>query len=120
MSKKIAFAMYGMLMLALAACAMLQTPGQMPNATQIAGACQAERAAGKTGLAAPDCNAYYAFQQVCNVEALGGAVNPLVATINPVAGSVLTTQQVVSSALCKAQGFYGPVATAPATPAKAS
>ena len=80
-------------------------PLGLPNATQLLGACQAEMKAGATSAKAPDCIAYYAIQQTCNIEAIGGAVNPLVAVVSPVAGSVLTAQATISVALCTGQGF---------------
>ena len=64
---------------------------QLPTATQLLATCQAEEKAGTASSKAPDCIAYYAIKQSCNVAALGTAVNPLVATVNPVAGSILTT-----------------------------
>ncbi len=88
-------------------CSLIGAGGnvQLPTATQLLATCQAEEKAGTASSKAPDCIAYYAIQQGCNVAALGTAVNPLVATVNPVAGSILTTAADISLATCQKQGF---------------
>ena len=95
---------------ALGGCSMIGSNGsvQLPTAAQLNAVCAVEKAAGKTGVQAPDCIAAYAFQQSCNVAALGESVNPLIATINPVAGSILTTGAAITVATCTQQGFYAP------------
>lgn len=91
-------------------CSLISSSGtvQLPTAAQLNAVCAVEKASGKTGVQAPDCVAAYAFQQSCNVAALGEAVNPLVATINPVVGSILTTGAAITVATCTQQGFYAP------------
>lgn len=100
--------------LAIAGCSIIGAGGkvQLPTQMQLAAACQAEIKAGQKSSKAPDCIAGYAIQQACNVAALGQAVNPLVATVNPVAGSVLTTAAAITLATCQAQGFLPAVAVA--------
>ena len=84
-----------------------QAEGQpFPTSQQMMTACAAEIAKGTPARRAPDCAAHFAIQMACNAEALGPAINPLVAVINPVAGSVLTVQATINKSLCAAQGFY--------------
>ncbi len=104
---------------------MLQSPIapsgnlRLPTAQQLLDACYAEKATGKPSDKSPDCIAWFAFNQACQVAALGQALNPLVATINPVAGSLLGVAGAINTATCKIQGFYdAPVASPTPIPVK--
>ena len=85
--------------MSLAGC--FQAAGQpFPTSQQIMDAC----AKGSK----PDCDVHYAIQMACNAEALGPVVNPLITTVNPVAGSILTIQSGLNRQICADKGFYSP------------
>lgn len=96
-----------LLLLALGGCSVVGSQGQLqlPTAAQLMDRCQAEIKAGTPSGKAPDCIAHFAIQQGCNVAALGEGLNPLIATVNPVAGSALQAANVITVTTCQAQGF---------------
>lgn len=96
----------------LAGCSVLagQTPGTLPTATQLLGACQAGEAATTPPTPSskvPDCVAYYSIQQLCNIASLGQAVAPFAGT----AGSLVETGAVITIEVCTADGFTSVAAT---------
>ena len=121
-------------LVALSGCAAYQSlvtsaqtggPATLPTATQVLASCAAEKAAGKTGINAPDCVAWTVLRDACDVasmspallapaEAAGDALYPAVAVPN----SLLNAGVSVSAATCKAYGWYDAAAAIVVTPAQ--
>jgi hypothetical protein len=117
--------------LAFAGCAALPslkgTPStgtiQLPTSTQLLAACAAEKAAGKTGIKAPDCVAWSVMDNNCKTVSMASALTPLAGAAEvavpalAVPGSLLNIGLSVDGALCTTQGFYAPAPVITIAPA---
>lgn len=120
--------------LAISGCAALSnmssTPStgviNLPSSTQLLAACEAEKASGKTGLAAPDCVAWTVMDNNCKTASMAPALAPLAQAAEfalpqaAVPASMLNIAVQVDMALCTTQGFYSPVPAITVAPVPAA